>query len=323
MPPGRGEHDVLGEELANQTSAPGAERCANGHLALARRAARQRQVREIGAANQQQHADRAQEHVQGAAQLRADHRVHVANDRDAPAFVRVGKILRDAAADRVHFRARLLHRYARLEPCVDLQPVEVARPFRRGEGKRPPHLIERPIEHGPFRQHTNDRERLAVERDRSADDSGVAAELRRPQPVADDDDVLFAWQILVGGKRPAELGFDAEDVKVGADTRATRINVGSPVPESVIERPVIAATPVNDELWLRQSRKFIADTTLMPPPGGFSHSSRIRSGSGYGSGFRSTPSTKLKMALLAPMPRASVRMATAAKPRAFNRLRTP
>jgi hypothetical protein len=37
-----------------------------------------------------------------------------------------------------------------------------------------------------------------------------------------------------------------------------------------------------------------------------------RSGCGYGSGFSSTPLTTLKIALLAPMPSASVRTVTAA-----------
>ncbi len=37
-----------------------------------------------------------------------------------------------------------------------------------------------------------------------------------------------------------------------------------------------------------------------------------RSGGGYGSGFRMTPLTTLKIAVLAPMPSASVRTVTAA-----------
>ena len=37
-----------------------------------------------------------------------------------------------------------------------------------------------------------------------------------------------------------------------------------------------------------------------------------RSGAGYGNGFRMTPLTTLKIAVLAPIPSASVRMVTAA-----------
>jgi hypothetical protein len=40
----------------------------------------------------------------------------------------------------------------------------------------------------------------------------------------------------------------------------------------------------------------------------------MRSGSGYGSGFSKTAFTTVKMAVLAPMPSASVRTATAVKP---------
>ena len=40
----------------------------------------------------------------------------------------------------------------------------------------------------------------------------------------------------------------------------------------------------------------------------------MRSGSGYGSGWRSTASTTVKMAVLAPMPRASAAKAMDVKP---------
>ena len=61
----------------------------------------------------------------------------------------------------------------------------------------------------------------------------------------------------------------------------------------------------------------------MPPSGGFSQTRRMFCGSGYGSGLSSTPSTKLKMAVFAPMPSASVSTATAVKPGAFSSERRP
>jgi hypothetical protein len=45
-------------------------------------------------------------------------------------------------------------------------------------------------------------------------------------------------------------------------------------------------------------------------PGDRSHRTARRSGSGYGSGFRSSALTTLKMAVLAPMPMASDAMMT-------------
>src|SRR5262245_49740401 len=61
---------------------------------------------------------------------------------------------------------------------------------------------------------------------------------------------------------------------------------------------------------------------LRVPPGGFSQSCTSRSGSGYASGFRSTPSRKLKIAVLAPSPSPIVRTATAVKAGLLRRLRT-
>ena len=55
--------------------------------------------------------------------------------------------------------------------------------------------------------------------------------------------------------------------------------------------------------------------------GGFSSTRTIRSALAYGSGLRRTPSTKLKMAVFAPMPIASVRMATIVKAGLLRRVR--
>ena len=69
-PPSGGEQDVLGQELAHEAPPSGAERGADRDLALARRAARQRQVGEVRAADEQQHPDGAEQHVQRASELR-------------------------------------------------------------------------------------------------------------------------------------------------------------------------------------------------------------------------------------------------------------
>ena len=61
---------------------------------------------------------------------------------------------------------------------------------------------------------------------------------------------------------------------------------------------------------LRQSRKLAGATENRPYCGTTSCTRTSASGSGYGSGRSSTPLTTLKMALVAPMPSASVRTAT-------------
>ena len=65
----RGEHDVLGEELADQTPAPAAERGADRHLARPPAAAREQQVRDVRAGDQQDEADRAEQERQQRARV--------------------------------------------------------------------------------------------------------------------------------------------------------------------------------------------------------------------------------------------------------------
>src|SRR5580700_657275 len=62
---------------------------------------------------------------------------------------------------------------------------------------------------------------------------------------------------------------------------------------------------------------------LRSPPGGFSQTLRIWSAPGNGRGLRRTASTKLKMAVVPPMPRARVKIAAAANPGLFRIIRSP
>ena len=59
----------------------------------------------------------------------------------------------------------------------------------------------------------------------------------------------------------------------------------------------------------------------MLSPGARCQTATSRSGSWYGSGFSNTPYTTLKIAVLAPIPNASVRAATVAKPGCFHSMR--
>ena len=64
--------------------------------------------------------------------------------------------------------------------------------------------------------------------------------------------------------------------------------------------------------WLRalNSTKFRVVVELVVVAVGVSQTRTMRSGSGKGSGLNSTPSTRLNIAVLAPMPSASTLMAT-------------
>ena len=67
------EDHALGEQLADQAAATGAERGPHGDLALARRRAREQQVRDVHARDQQHEADGAEQQPERASQV-ADHR---------------------------------------------------------------------------------------------------------------------------------------------------------------------------------------------------------------------------------------------------------
>ena len=61
-PAGDRQHQAFGEELAHDAPAPGAEGQPQGHLALARRGARQEQAGDVGAGDQQHDADDGHQH---------------------------------------------------------------------------------------------------------------------------------------------------------------------------------------------------------------------------------------------------------------------
>ena len=81
----------------------------------------------------------------------------------------------------------------------------------------------------------------------------------------------------------------------------------------------------NEWLWREKSQKLGAETMfqLSGPLPKVSQTMTRRSGDGKGRGFKRVSSITLKMVVLAPMPRASVSMATRAKPGLRARLRMP
>jgi hypothetical protein len=87
--------------------------------------------------------------------------------------------------------------------------------------------------------------------------------------------------------------------------------------------PFVAATPSNDRLWSRQKTNFVslAFENLFPTKSG--ESDIIRSGWSYGSGRKSTALTTVKIAVVAPIPNASVATAIEVKPGFFDSIRSP
>ena len=128
---GERQHDPFGQELPQQPPASGAERRADRELPLPRLGARQQQVGEIGAGDEQHEPDRALQHPQRRAD--AADEVVLQPVEPQPMSLRVGRVRRRSAAATC---ASIDSRSARA--CASVTP-SLSRPTRyRKWPPRPP-----------------------------------------------------------------------------------------------------------------------------------------------------------------------------------------
>jgi hypothetical protein len=127
-PEGAGDHrqdEALEHELADDAAAAGAERGAHGDLVAARGAAREQQVGDVGAGDEEDEHDRDHEHDQRRAHrrgVRLVEREHL----DAAALLLLGVGLLEARGDGDHVGLRLVEAGVALHAGVDLQVVAAA-----------------------------------------------------------------------------------------------------------------------------------------------------------------------------------------------------
>ena len=112
--------------------------------------------------------------------------------------------------------------------------------------------------------------------------------------------------------------------KNAGETAPAASLIGSPTPVRSAFAPLIAAIPSKAPFILDQSRKSAGETTLSSTPSAsrFSNTITSRSGSAYGSGRSRMALTAEKIAVLAPIPSASVRMAMTVTPGCLTRSRS-
>ena len=137
----RRQHDALGEELGEEATSGRAHRRTDRHFALPRRAAREQQVGDVGARDQQHEPDRAEHHPQRGHQVRREEVVLERLDAGAPAGVRCGELLGDLFRDGHHVGIGLRQRHPALETPHDQQPVEIVVDLLRLEGERQEQLL--------------------------------------------------------------------------------------------------------------------------------------------------------------------------------------
>ena len=212
------QHQALGEELADDAQATGAERETNRDLALARKAAREREAGEVHARDEQHETHGPEQDERGAPQQGIDalivegHGGHAARPNGS-FHGKCGVDLRSEHADGC---VCLLDRHA--GPAASEQGVAVRERFVEVEGhgrfQRPPHVGPPGQPTKSSRRHADDGQGGAIESDDLAQHIRVAAKAPLPQAVTDDCDRRRADAVVISRKQTPDAGVDAEQGKV-------------------------------------------------------------------------------------------------------------
>ena len=209
---GEREEQVLGKELTEKAEAGGAQGAADGDLFLPGDGAREEQVGDVGAGDQEDDADGAEQEEEGIAGV-AEHVIAEGGDGGADLVIGVRVLLFETGGEGGEVGAGLLEGDAGLhapDGVVGMVAAE-AQAFAV-HGERGPHLrAEGELEGGGHDAH--DFVLTGVEFDGLPDGIGVAGVAGGPQAVTEDDDVVFTGLVFAGGPGAPDLGRDAEEVE--------------------------------------------------------------------------------------------------------------
>jgi hypothetical protein len=203
------EQEALGEDLADQPPARGADRRPDGHLALPRRGLREEHVRDVRAGDEQHEADRAEQDEERRAGRVVDARDLLRRDAQGPG-AREGRLALERQAHRVHQLLRVGLRNARRQAP---DAVEAA---RRGVALVGPQVIGQIDRFGVAvqleapRHDPDDGVRVVVEQDVAAEHVRVAAVAPLPDVLADDRHRRRPRPPIVVAKPAAETRLHAE-----------------------------------------------------------------------------------------------------------------
>ena len=185
-----GQHEALRQQLAEDLGRRRAERRPHRDLALTRGSARQEQVGDVGARDQENERDGAEQQPQATNRLLAEKVVLERLDARAPAFVRRRIRRRDVARDHVHVGVCLGQRHPVLEPAEHQQKVKVVVDLFGRERQRHVESVLHAIARA-WRDDPDNDIGLAVQPDRPSDNLAIGAEPFLPQLVAQNDDLVF------------------------------------------------------------------------------------------------------------------------------------
>ncbi len=237
-PAGDGEHDALGQQLADQAPVPGAKRAPQRELAMAAFGAREDQARDVRAGDQQQKRHRAGEQPDRRPHRPEDLLVEPDRERGELHGGRIQALARPGGGERRQLGARARRRFARAQERCAEQPVIAARlrDLLDVECERQPELCRLrrilPVVGRQPESRRHDRDdgpRGAVDLNGAVQDAWITGIPRLPQPVAQNGDVVMARPVFERGERPTEKRRRAEDIegvgrdRTGADTNGIAV----------------------------------------------------------------------------------------------------
>src|SRR2546425_5664662 len=215
---------MLGQELANQPRAPGAQRGTDCHLARSRATTDQSEIGEVCTRDQQDNSDGSEEKVQGRLYVQTDW-PRVRLYQYAVTVIRLRIFTSQAICDRGHFRACL--RKCDAIPQLGCRIPQRARPSRGDYVKRQrsPQLGLDELQARSRGHNTDNGVDLTVEAYHPSEDCRVPPKLRDPQTMTDYDNAFVARLAVVRCEGAPERWPQSEHIKVrGRDERPFNIN---------------------------------------------------------------------------------------------------
>jgi hypothetical protein len=211
--PERRQHQALGQQLPHDPAAARAHCRSHRQFLRAHRTARQQQVGDIAAGDQQHQADGTEQDEQLLA-IVADEVAGEVEHRGAALGQIVGMRLPQLLGKLHQLRARLFHGHAWLQPRDQRQIVAAELvPARFLDGPGHPQLFGVAGEPERRRHHAQHPERAAIQSDVAADDRRIGAEPADPQLLAQHHDLLAPQAIVAGAEHGAEHRRNAVNIE--------------------------------------------------------------------------------------------------------------
>jgi hypothetical protein len=194
---------------------PAPKRRSHGDFPLPRFCAREEQIRDVGARDEEQESDGAEQQPDGAPHVADDFITQGEHDRVELHLDRIQSFGGHRSRDVVQLRCGTLNRGAVTEAAGGIQPVAAVVAARRVHLQRHPQFRRLGIpevgrEAEVRRHHPNDLERPAVDVNDAADDTRIGRVAPVPEPESEHDEARTVGYVLRLGEGASDERTDAQ-----------------------------------------------------------------------------------------------------------------